>query len=171
MKAEDDIQKYEMALWHVLHVRPRCEKKLAKYCDSVNLEHYLPLRTERKVYQRRKVDVLKPLFPGYVFAKFNAFQRILVLKSQQIVHILQVKDQVGLINELNQIRQALEVDPCLNACPAVEQGTLVRIISGPFQGMEGMVATLKDQTRVVLNVDIIGKGVPLVTDLDILERL
>ena len=171
MKAGDDIQNYEMALWHVLHVRPRCEKKIAKYCDSTNLEHYLPLRTEHKVYQRRKVDVLKPLFPGYVFAKFNAFQRILVFKSQQIVRILQVKDQASLIDELSQIRKALEINPCLNACSAVERGTLVRIISGPFQGMEGMVATLKDQTRVVLNVDIIGKGVPLETDLDILERL
>ena len=171
MKAEDDVQNYETGLWHVLHIRPRCEKKLAKYCDSVNLEHYLPLRTERKLYQLRKKDVLKPLFPGYVFVKFSAFQRILVLKSQLIVRVLQVKDQIGLIDELNQIQKALEVNPCLNACPAVEQGTRVRIISGPFQGLEGMVAILKGQTRVVLNVDIIGKGVALETSLDMLERL
>ena len=171
MKAGDNIQNSKMALWYVLHVRPRCEKKIAKYCDSTNLENYLPLSTEHKVYQRRKVDVLKPLFPGYVFAKFSALQRILVLKSQQIVRILPVKDQASLIDELRQIRKALEIDPCLNACPAVEKGTLVRVVHGPFQGLEGMVSTLKNQTRVVLNVDIIGKGVPLEIDLDLVERL
>lgn len=171
MNPEEQTQDYETAVWHVLHVRPRCEKKLAIYCDSANLEHYLPLRTERKFYQRRKVEVWKPLFPGYVFASFSPLQRVLVLKSQQIVRVLGVNDQIGFLDELNQIRKALEVNPGLSACPAVVRGTRVRIIAGPFQGLEGIVSTLKGQTRVVLNVNMVGQGVPLEAGLDILERL
>lgn len=171
MKSTDNIQTSEIELWHILHVRPRCEKKTARYCDSVNIEHYLPLRSEQKVYQRRKVNVFKPLFPGYVFTKFSISQRILVLKSRQIVRILEVKNQAVLIDELHQIQKALEVNPCLSACSAVKKGMRVRIISGAFKGLEGMVIRLKGQKHVVLNVDLIGRGLLLEAGLETLETL
>lgn len=171
MNTEDRMKDYDTALWHVLHVRPRCEKKMAEYCVSMSMDHYLPLRAERKVYQRRKLEVQKPLFPGYVFACFSRHNRLLALKSQQIVRILEVNDQFKLLDELDQIRKALEVNPLLGACPAVKQGTRVRVVVGPFQGLEGIVSTLRGQTRVILNVDMIGQGVPVEADLDMLERM
>jgi len=45
--------------WMVMYLKPRCEKKLAEYCRIQDMEYYLPLRMERKVYQRRKVLVEK----------------------------------------------------------------------------------------------------------------
>ncbi|MFC1461313.1 transcription termination/antitermination protein NusG [Verrucomicrobiota bacterium] len=171
MNTDDTIHNYDTPAWHVLHVRPRCEKKLGEYCISRKIEHYLPLRAESKVYQRRKVEVQKPLFPGYVFACFSPRHRALVLKSQQIVRILEVNDQARLLEELDQVRMALTVNPALGACTAVKRKTRVRIISGPFQGLEGMVSTLRGQTRVVLNVDMIGQGVLVEADLDMLERM
>lgn len=162
---------YGAPFWHVVHARPRCEKKLAEYFLFHRLEHYLPLRMERKIYQRRKVEVLKPLFPGYVFVSFNQHQRLLVLKSRQVVRILQINDQARFLNEIAQVRQALEVNPVLGACPALARGMRVRIVSGPFQGLQGVVSALKGETRVVLNVDIIGQGVPVEVGPEMLERL
>lgn len=157
------------AAWSVIHVRPRCEKKLSDYCRIQGVAHYLPLRVERKVYQRRKVEVWKPLFPGYVFACFGAHQRLLVERSRQVVRLLAVKDQVRLIGEIEQVRRALDIDPGLGACAAVERGTRARILRGPFQGLEGVVSTHKGQTRVVLNVDIIAQAVAVEVSLDMLE--
>lgn len=157
------------AAWSVIHVRPRCEKKLADYCRRQGVEHYLPLRVEHKVYQRRKVQVWKPLFPGYVFACFAAEQRLLVLRSSQVVRLLAVKDQARLIAEMDQIRRALAQEPGLSACPALKLGVWVRILKGPFQGLEGVVSTLRGQTKVVLNVDIIAQAVAVEVSRDMLE--
>ncbi len=157
--------------WHVLHTRPRCEKKLAEYCRISRLEHYLPLRAEVKVVQRRKIEVRKPLFPGYVFIRFGPAQRVRVLKSRQVVRVLPVNDQAGFLNEISQIRKALAVAPGLGACPALARGTMARIVTGPFRGLEGMVDAIKGQARVILNVNMIGQGVPVEVTPDMLERL
>ena len=101
--------------WHVLHVRPRCEKKLAEYCEVLRLSHYLPLRSETKIYQRRKVTVAKPVFPGYVFAAFDRDERQALLKTNNIVRILETDRQRILLHQLAQIRRALRVDPALTA--------------------------------------------------------
>lgn len=158
-------------LWHVLHVRPRCEKKMAAYCSTLPLQHYLPLRMEKKKYQRRKVEVWKPLFPGYVFTMFRPELRISLLQSGQIARIMEVKDQARFISEIEQIQKALVADPGLQACPALTAGMMVRITAGPFQGLEGIVVKSKGQARVIINVDMIGQGVAIEADEDILERL
>ena len=157
------------ATWHVLHVRPRCEKKMAAYCTAQGIEHYLPLREEAKTYQRRRVVVQKPVFPGYVFVAFAPAQRELVLKSNMIARIIGVLDQKRFLEELAQVRAALEVDPGLKACSAMKQGQLVRIEGGPFEGLEGIVQTLKGQTRVLLNVEMIGQAVAVEVDTELLE--
>jgi transcription antitermination factor NusG len=157
--------------WHVLHVRPRCEKKTAEYCTTQSLESYLPLREETKIYQRRKVTVEKPVFTGYVFAVFDALQRLLVLKSNTVVRILDVLDQERFVYELAQVRKALTVDPSLGACQAFKQGSRVRIEGGPFQGLEGVVQVVKGKTRVMLNVEMIGQAVPVEVDQELLELI
>ena len=54
--------------WNVLYLKPRTEKKMAKVCEVVGVEYYLPMRTERKTYQRRAVTSQIPVFPSYLFA-------------------------------------------------------------------------------------------------------
>lgn len=158
-------------LWHVLHVHPRCEKKMTAYCANACLQCYLPLRLERKKYQRRRVEVWKPLFPGYIFANFRPEQRVFILQSGQTARILEVKDQIKFINEIEQIQKALGADPGLHACPAITTGMTVRITAGPFQGLEGIVIKAKGQARVILNVNMIGQGVEIEVDEKALESL
>jgi len=162
--------------WHVLHVRPRCEKKMAAFCAAMPVEHYLPLRREAKKYQRRTVEVWKPLFPGYVFVRFRPEEKTTVLQSGHAVRVLEVGNQALFIGEIEQIRQALKAEPGLSACPALAAGMTVRITSGPFQGLEGTVLSTKGPAaakplRVVINVSMIGQGVAIEAYGDMLERL
>lgn len=157
------------AQWHVLHVKPRCEKKMAEYCAMHGLTHELPLREETKIYQRRKVTVHKPVFPGYVFLQFHAAEKLMVLKSNLMVHILPVVNQTQFVHELAQIRQALAVDPTLDACAAFNVGKHVVIRAGPFQGLEGVVQLVRGKTKVVLNVDMIGRALAVEVSTEMLE--
>lgn len=159
----------EAIAWHVLHVKPRCEKKMGDYCAAHHVTCELPLREETKVYQRRRVTVRKPVFPGYVFTAFTAEERATVLKSNLIVRILPVEDQPRLVRELEQVRQALTVDPSLDACAAFQAGKRVSIRSGPFQGLEGVVQVVKGRAKVILNIEMIGRALAVEVGMELLE--
>lgn len=156
-------------LWHVLYVKPRCEKKMAGYCEVYKVECDLPLREETKIYQRRKVTVHKPVFPGYVFLRFPPADKVTVLKSNMVVRILPVNHQEKFCKELQQIRQALAIDPTLDASAAFQLGRRVLIKGGPFQGVEGIVQVVKGRTKVVLNVEIIGRAIAVEVGMELLE--
>ena len=157
-------------VWHVLHVKPRCEKKMGEYCDAHAVTCEVPLREETKVYQRRRVTVHKPVFPGYVYVRYSAEQRDSELKSNLMVRDLPVVDQVQFVRQLDQIRQALAVDPTLNACEAFTTGRRARITTGPFMGLEGVVQTVRGKTRVMLNVEMIGQALSVEVGIEMLER-
>ena len=115
--------------WHVLYLRPRWEKKMSEYCQILGLKFYLPLRTETKVYQRRKVTVEKPVFPSYFFASFGQEGRLGLLKTNSIVRILTPHRERQLLHQLAQVRKALSVDASLGACTALRRGRRVRIVA------------------------------------------
>ena len=144
---------------------------MAEYCEYYAVCHYLPLRSETKVYQRRKVTVEKPMFPGYVFADVQGQWRDLVVRSSSLAKMIEVTDQDRFLCEIEQVRRALDIDPTLGATAAITSGKPVRIAGGPFQGLEGVVATVHGVTRVVLNVDMIGQAVKLDVEMGLLEPL
>ena len=111
----------------------------------------------------------KPLFPGYVFAKLDKTKRDIVLKSKNVVRIIEVKDQRRIAKELDQIQMALAADPTLGASESFTKGKYVRITDGPFRGLEGIVQSVRGETRVVLNVDMIGQGVPVEVEMHMVE--
>lgn len=157
--------------WHVLHVHPRCEKKIGEVCRLQHFDHYLPLRSETKIYQRRKVTVEKPVFPGYIFASFDQDGRVEILKTNNVVRVLETGDEKRLLDELDQVRKALQVDPTLTACLGLSTGTRVRITGGPFLGIEGVVRNLQGPVKVLLNVDLIGQAIAVETERGLLEVL
>jgi len=155
--------------WHVLYLHPRCEKKVAEYCRVNKLDYYLPLRKQTRIYQRRRVTFEKPVFPGYLFASFGEEGRLAVLKSNNIVRILEPHNEEGLLFELEQIKKALMVDPTLIPCESLKKGKRVRILSGPFMGIEGVVQDIKGMAKVRLNVEMIGQAVSVEVEKDFLE--
>lgn len=157
--------------WHVLHVHPRCEKKIAETARILGLPHYLPLRATTRIYQRRKVTTEKPVFPGYCFVSFNWEGRLDLLKTNQIARFLAPPSQRQLLHQLAQIRRALLVDPTLATEQSLDTGTRVRITTGPFMGVEGLVAELRGISKVLLNVEMIGQAVALEVLREFLEIL
>jgi transcriptional antiterminator RfaH len=157
--------------WHVLYLKPRTEKKFAEHCQLHRFSHYLPLRQETKVYQRRKVTVHKPVFPGYFFVAFDPEGRATLLKTNYIVRILKPHSRRQLLHQLAQVRRALRADPTLVTEKGLDKGRRVRITSGPFMGVEGVVETVKGRTKVRLNVEMVGRAVVVEVEKELIELL
>lgn len=157
--------------WFVLHVGPKTEKKVATVCGRHSIPHYLPLREEVRVYQRRKVVMQKPLFPGYLFADLTLDSRVYVMRTNHVLHMIEPPDEQSLVHELDQVRLALSADPRLSSEPELRQGMRVRITSGIFMGLEGVVDTLQRPAKVRLNVELVGQSVSVDVDPDFIEVL
>ena len=157
--------------WHVLYVKPRSEKKVAAHCARHEVAHYLPLRSETKIYQRRRVTVDKPVFQGYVFAAYAPAQKADLMRSHAVLTILDVEDQPRFLRELEQVRLALDVDPTLGVERVLKPGRRVRITTGPFMGLEGTVRTVRGTTRVMLAVEMIGQAIVVNAETALLEPL
>ncbi len=144
---------------------------MAGYSDKFGLHYYLPLRTETKIFQRRKVTVEKPIFAGYFFVRFDEAGRLKLMKTNHVVHILDIPNQRKFLHELAQIRKALRVDSTLGACNAYEKGRIVKIKAGPFSGIEGCIDIIKSSGKVLLNLDMIGQAVLVEVDKAFIDLL
>ena len=145
--------------WCVLHVKPRTEKKMAERLLRSRVWHYLPLWTKVRRVQRRKVRTELPIFPGYVFARLSPETRLEALKSNLVVHIIQVPRQRELIHQLRQIAHAGRAGREVRTVAMFKSGDRVRVTQGPFYGVEGYIRRDEGGTSVILNVDILGQAV------------
>jgi transcription antitermination factor NusG len=152
-------------MWYVAHTRPRCEKKLAWYCEQEGFEVSLPCIKSKKVYGRKKVEFEKPLFPGYVFFKGEPTVCRWVTGCEYTANVLTVFDQITFAQQLNDILAALESGTLVLGASKLCPGRNVRIVRGPLTGFSGTVTQVANQVTVVLNLDFIGQGAAVVVDL------
>ena len=148
-------------LWYVLHVKPRTEKKTAEYLRKYRLWHHLPLYRKVTRVQRRKVVRELPLFPGYVFARLNPQERVLMLRTNLVVRTIDVPRPREMIHQLRQIAHAGRAGKEVRKVEKFTVGEPVRVTQGPFYGIEGYIKKDEGKTMIVLNVEILGQAVAL----------
>ena len=156
--------------WCVAHTRPRCEKKLAEYCERQGFQVTLPCYRSVKKYDRKTVTFKKPLFPNYVFLRLEPAQRQKVFQSDYVANLLEVPNQEEFEEQLGDILLSLESDLEVLLAPAITVGSRVKITTGPLRGLEGFVETRAGVSYVNLRLDFIGQGVAVkveATDLEL----
>ena len=154
-----------------MFVKPRTEKKVAEYCKLYGIDFYLPMRENTRVVQRRKILVTVPLFSGYVFVRLLPSQKLQLQQTNLLVRILEPSNPRKMLRDLVMVRRALRVNPALTPATPLTKGRLVRIISGPFLGIEGRVARLTAKMKIVLNIDMIGQATAVEIESSIVEVL
>ena len=157
--------------WFVLRTKSRQEKIVATDINAIGARHYLPLVRRARYYGRRKTYVDLPLFPGYVFLLGDVEQAYWLDRRQRLSGIIDVFDQETLEGELRNIRTALSEKASLNPHPYLREGIRVEVRSGPFRGIQGVVAQVKKNDRLVLQVSSFGGAVSLEIDGALLERV
>ena len=92
------------------HTRPRCEKKLAAFCENEGIFHQLPLFRSPKSYRGKNLVFLKPLFPGYLFLRPAPGHIPLLRQNRYLANLLHPPDQNEFAAQLGAILLALEAD-------------------------------------------------------------
>jgi transcription antitermination factor NusG len=153
--------------WQVLHVLSNHEKKVAQHLVVRSVEHYLPLYSERVKWTDRTVVAERPLFSGYVFARFTPEHRISVISTPGVLHLLgdDERNMVG-DEELSKIRDGLASGLPLRPHSDICVGTRVRVRDGVFAGVEGVVTELRKQCRVIITLAAVRQCFALEVGID-----
>ncbi len=148
-------------MWHAVQVRPQHERAVHRYLDHLGRESFLPLfRTRRRWSDRIKALEL-PLFPGYVFCRFAAAEKVAVLGVPGVRSIVSFANQPAPIpdDEVESVRALLCAGLPVRPWPCLEIGHRVRIESGPLAGVQGVLLKFKNAWQVVVNVEILRRSV------------
>lgn len=152
--------------WFALHTKSRCESVVATQLRGKGYELFLPKYKSRRRWSDRVKELELPLFPGYLFCRFNPLDRLPILVTPGVLHIvgtgkkpIPVDDaEISAIQTL--MRSGLPSQPW--PCPQV--GQRVRVECGPLSRIEGILQNFKGGHRIVLSVALLQRSVAVEVD-------
>ena len=152
--------------WYAIWTRSRHEKLVRDQLDKKAVDVFLPTIGKWSRWKDRKKKIDWPLFPGYCFARFDARERLPILKCTGVVSIVSFDSEIVAIPdyEIDGIRRLVESDLQYDPCPLIREGMMVEVVHGPLRGVVGRLIRKGAHARLVLAVDLIGQAVSVEVD-------
>ena len=152
--------------WFALQVRTRHEMGIADHLEAIGYESFLPLYKSRRRWSDRIKEVDTPLFPGYIFCRFNSQNWLPILKHPGVIQIVGYNRIPVPIDdfEIDAIRTLGASGLPNQPWPFPKVGDRVRIESGPLRGLEGMLVEFKNSRRFVVSVSLLQRSVAVEID-------
>jgi transcription antitermination factor NusG len=160
-------------LWYALYVRTRFEKVVAQNLRCKGYEEFLPLYRRTSRWSDRLKQIELPLFPGYVFCRFNPHNRLPILTIPGVKAIVGFgKDFIPVDEgELNAIRGVSRNGTHCEPWPFLQVGQRVCVEYGALAGTEGFVLMFKNTYRLVISVNLLQRSVAVEIDRDCLKPI
>jgi transcription antitermination factor NusG len=154
--------------WFALQVRMRHEAGVADHLKGKGYEWFLPLYKARRRWSDRVKEVDAPLFPGYLFCRFNPYNRLPILKTPGVTQIVGYNHVPVPVDEeeIEAIRRLVASGVPNFPCAYLEVGSKVRIEAGALRGLEGILTELKGKRRLVLSITLLQRSVAVEIDSD-----
>lgn len=147
--------------WYAVYTRHSHEKTVRDAFGSRNIECYLPTYSEkRRRVNRCMVELTLPVFPTYIFARIAWKDHARLLEVPSVISIVGFGRQRPIIpeNEIESLRSALNIEHT-RPHPYLNRGERVRVLSGPLEGLTGIVLRTGNSLRIVLSVQLIMQSV------------
>lgn len=168
-------KKPDLVHWYAVHTRSNFENRVAEELLGKGIEHFVPCYEEVHQWKDRRKKVKVPLFPGYVFTRFqdSPERRITVLQTNGVVRILGQNGAIEPVpeQELAAVRTVVASRVGCRPHSFLREGSPVRVIRGPLTGLEGLLVNIKNQTRLLVSVNLLSRSVAAEVDLHAVEPI
>ncbi len=152
--------------WYALQVRSRKENYVASQITGQGYECLLPTYKSVRKWSDRVKELEQPLFPGYLFCRFDFQDRRPLITTPGVLQIVgsgrvavPVPDE-----EIRSLQLALSSTLSKQPWPYLEVGQRVRVNYGSLAGLEGILVNLKGNHRVVLSITLLQRSVAMEVD-------
>jgi transcription antitermination factor NusG len=168
-----DSRGCEDSLWYALHTKSNCEAKVAACFRAFDVEIFLPDYPSRRQWNDRVKIVRLPLFPGYLFSRFQKKLPSALLGAPGLAYIVGFADGPAPIpeREIESVRRLVDNGLGVCGCPMLRAGRRIRMRSGPLKGLEGRLEKIKSQFRIVISVELLCRSISAEVDPDAVELL
>ena len=184
-----EIKKEEYVMvkenWYAIHVLSQYENKVKSYIDKVKKERgfdakinevIIPMDTEIKRVQGKKVEKKTKVFPGYVLINmkldedtFNFIKRVPGVTnfvSSSAKKPVALKD-----NEVKEILESLNPDKGFIPKKKFQKDMIVRIVEGPFSEFTGKIETVYEEKELLrVMISLFGRDTPVEIQFSQVEK-
>jgi transcription antitermination factor NusG len=159
--------------WFALVVRSRWERSAATSLASKGYDCLLPVSKERRRWSDRWKELELPLFPGYLFSRFQAYERAAVLSAPGVLSIVGIGRVPTPVDSKEIAAVQLVAQTGFPARPwsYVEVGEVVRLDRGPLQGLTGIVLQRKSESKLILSVTLLKRSIAVEIDREWVSKL
>lgn len=140
--------------WYVVNTKNRQERIAQKNLEKLGVETFFPLLKRTKSVRQRQFGEFGPLFPGYLFARFDLGSRFRAVNfAQGVRNLVTFGSSPEIIEDeiIDSIKSRLENGHLTVKAPAFTSGQPVKILEGAFQGVQAVFEKeMDDHQRVIL---------------------
>jgi transcription antitermination factor NusG len=152
--------------WFALRVKSNRERITAMALRSQGYEEFLPTFRRSQRFSDRIRTVELPLFPGYVFGRFDKNNRLPILQLPGVVHVVGVgKEPVPVDSaEIASIRAIANSALCTEPWPFISIGQRVEIAAGPLAGAQGVILGIRGKYRLIASLTLLQRSIAVEID-------
>jgi len=175
---EDRRQPDDEPSWYALYTRARHEKRVDTALRERSFEAYLPLVARLRQWHDRQKVVEFPMFPSYVFARTSLRDLPAALSTPGVATVVRFNgrpvpissEEIGNVRRFSKALAEAGTDAHLG--PLVSVGQQVRVVSGPFAGVEGTVLEQRARRATIqVGIGAIQQALRVELEVESLESL
>jgi len=159
------INSFDGFHWFVIQTKPGGEHRVETHLLNQKIETFLPLIEAHQYRNGKMVQIIKPFFPNYLFARLDLkFHYYKVKWTRGVSKILGSGDGPALISEkvIQMIKERIGKDNLVKLEEELKEGDAVQVTSGPFKEFNGIFQKkISGNGRVRILLNMIGVDVPI----------
>jgi transcription antitermination factor NusG len=155
-----------LAPWYALRIQSRLATVASATLRGKGYEEFLPLYCSRRRWSDRIKELQVPLFPGYLFCRFDPTQRLPILTTPGVIGIVGIGPNPAPIDsgEIEAIHRVLDTGVAAQPWKYIPSGRRVRVLHGALAGIEGIFLEVKKDHRLLLSVTLLQRSVAVQID-------
>ena len=161
--------------WYAIHTHPREELKALCHLQRQGYQAYLPRYATTIRHARKTERVVRPYFPRYLFVRLNlAIEGWRSIRSTVgVSNIVCLGDRPTPLPErvIDALQSQQDADGFIQFTrkPLFKPGDSIVILDGPFARQFGLCDGNSDNERVAILLDLLGRKVRVILDVEAVE--
>jgi transcription antitermination factor NusG len=168
---EHNLASFETSLearpWFALRLRSNYERTAAAHLRERGYpDLFAPSYKIEKRWSDRKKQIEQFLFPGYLFCRFDPNDRLPILSAPGVVDVVgfgKIPQHIPEA-EIERVRRMVESGLLVTPYPYLQVGQAVLIERGALEGVEGILVSVKGNTRLVVSINLLRRSVSAEVD-------
>ena len=159
--------------WYALHVKARFEQYVSNQLSTKGYETFFPTYIAKRKWSDRVKSLALPVFPAYVFCRFDVRSRLPILVTPGVIAIVGAGKLPTPIDqeEVAALRLVMNSGAASEPCPYLAIGEKVQVQIGPLKGLIGIVARPKGDDRLVVSVSLLMRSLSVEIGRNNVKRL